>query len=58
MITWYTLVRGRETMRVRERGLQTLLDQGWQILGANPTPEQPKTAQAQSKTRKKNNVND
>lgn len=30
----FTLVRGRDTVTVRERGLEQLLSQGWELVGA------------------------
>jgi hypothetical protein len=40
MMEWITVTRGRDTLRVRPRGLDALLAQGWQVVGANQVPEQ------------------
>jgi len=32
---WITVTKGREVQRVRPRGLQALLDKGWEESGAN-----------------------
>lgn len=45
MMEWYTVQKGRGQMNVRARGLQQLLDQGWELVGAEK-PEEPKTPQA------------
>lgn len=48
---WLTVTNGKESRRVRPRGLDDLLSQGWTLVGAKD-PEQPQVAQDKPRTRK------
>lgn len=54
---WIVLVKDKEQMRVRPRGVDALLSQGWTVLGANQEPsasKEPEVTPPKRTTRKKN----